>query len=161
MQLIVRSFEERDEDAVVALSIRAWSPVFASVEGVLGESGVYALLHDDWRVDQQRAVRDACGAQGMRVWVAEQDSVVAGFVAARLDHSARMGEVYMIAVDPAFQREGIGAALTAVALEWFKDNGMAVAMVETGGDPGHAPARRTYEQAGFTCLPIARYFKKL
>jgi hypothetical protein len=34
-------------------------------------------------------------------------------------------------------------------------------MVETGGDPGHAPARRTYEKAGYTLMPIARYFKAL
>jgi hypothetical protein len=43
----------------------------------------------------------------------------------------------------------------------MRDNGMTVAMVETGGDPGHGPARRTYEQAGFVRLPIARYFRKL
>jgi hypothetical protein len=34
-------------------------------------------------------------------------------------------------------------------------------MVETGGDPGHAPARRTYESAGSRLFPIARYFNKL
>jgi hypothetical protein len=34
-------------------------------------------------------------------------------------------------------------------------------MVETGGDPGHAAARRTYEKAGCVLLPIARYFKNL
>jgi hypothetical protein len=38
---------------------------------------------------------------------------------------------------------------------------MKVAMVETGGDPGHAAARRTYEKAGYVHLPIARYFKNL
>jgi hypothetical protein len=38
---------------------------------------------------------------------------------------------------------------------------MAGAMVETGGDPGHAAARRTYEKVGYVHLPIARYFKKL
>jgi RimJ/RimL family protein N-acetyltransferase len=38
---------------------------------------------------------------------------------------------------------------------------MTVAMVKTGGDPGHAPARRVYEKAGYTFLPIARYFKNL
>ncbi len=37
---------------------------------------------------------------------------------------------------------------------------MKVAMVETGGDPGHAAARRTYEKAVYVHLPtIARYFK--
>lgn len=38
---------------------------------------------------------------------------------------------------------------------------MSVAMVETGGDPGHGPARRTYERAGFTAMPVARYFMAL
>jgi hypothetical protein len=38
---------------------------------------------------------------------------------------------------------------------------MTVAMVETGGDPGHAPARHTYEKQGFRLFPVARYFKKL
>jgi GNAT superfamily N-acetyltransferase len=161
MQAIVRPFEERDQDAVVALSLRAWAPVFASLEGLLGESGVYSLMHPDWRVDQRQAVRDACESEGMRVWIAESGSAVIGFVAARLDHQARMGEIYMIAVDPAHQRTGVGSLLTSHALQWFRDSGMTVAMVETGGDPGHAPARRTYERTGFTLLPIARYFKNL
>jgi GNAT superfamily N-acetyltransferase len=56
---------------------------------------------------------------------------------------------------------GIGTALLTVALTWMRDAGMAVAMVETGGDPGHAPARRTYERLGFGVVPIARYYKKL
>jgi hypothetical protein len=34
-------------------------------------------------------------------------------------------------------------------------------MVETGGDPGHAPARRTYEKAEFSLVPVARLFKAL
>jgi hypothetical protein len=38
---------------------------------------------------------------------------------------------------------------------------MDIAVVETGGDPGHAPARAAYEVAGFTLLPIARYFRLL
>lgn len=38
---------------------------------------------------------------------------------------------------------------------------MSVAMVETGGDPGHERARHTYEKAGFELFPVARYFKKL
>jgi RimJ/RimL family protein N-acetyltransferase len=34
-------------------------------------------------------------------------------------------------------------------------------MVETGADPGHAPARAAYEKAGFELMPLARFFKKL
>ncbi len=71
------------------------------------------------------------------------------------------GHTNIIAVDPDFQGQGIGSALIEFALEWMKDAGMSVAMVETGGDSGHAPARHTYEKMGFGLFPVARYFKKL
>lgn len=38
---------------------------------------------------------------------------------------------------------------------------MRVAMIETGGDPGHAPARRLYEHSGYTPLAAVRFFKPL
>lgn len=75
--------------------------------------------------------------------------------------AATLGEIHMVAVDPRHQRHGLGAALTAFALDRLEAAGMTVAMVETGGEPGHAPARATYERAGFTLLPVARYFKAL
>jgi GNAT superfamily N-acetyltransferase len=96
------------------------------------------------------------------VWVAEVGASVVGFVAVELHHPERgMGETSMLAVDPDRQGGGIGTALTEFALDRLKDAGMTVAMVETGGDPGHAAARRTYEKAGYVLLPIARYFKNL
>jgi hypothetical protein len=39
--------------------------------------------------------------------------------------------------------------------DWRSDQ----ATVGTGGDPGHAPARRTYEAAGFTPWPHVTYVK--
>jgi len=36
-----------------------------------------------------------------------------------------------------------------------------IAVVETGGDPGHAPARAMYEASGYTPLPVVRYLKLL
>jgi len=87
--------------------------------------------------------------------------VVAGFVDTKLHPDSSMGEIHMVAVDPDYQRGGIGTKLTDFAVERLRAAGMLVAMVETGGDPGHQPARRTYERAGFRVLPIARYFKKL
>jgi len=95
------------------------------------------------------------------VWVAEVDESIAGFVALDLHPESGMGEIHMLAVGPDHQGEGIGTALTEFALDRLKQDGMTVAMVETGGDPGHAAARRTYEKAGYVQLPIARYFKKL
>ena len=84
-----------------------------------------------------------------------------GFVAVRLHQADRMGEISVLAVDPDAQGRRVGGALTAFALDRMQAAGMAVAMVETGGDPGHAPARHTYEKQGFQLFPVARYFQKL
>jgi GNAT superfamily N-acetyltransferase len=157
----IRPFEDLDAEPVVDLSLRAWTPVFASLEQVLG-SEVFGRMHPDWREDQRRAVEEVCAAKEGRVWVAEIDGAVAGFVAIELHHPERgMGETSMLAVDPDHQGAGIGTALTEFALDRLADAGMKVAMVETGGDPGHAAARRTYEMAGYVLLPVARYFKNL
>ena len=100
-------------------------------------------------------------AQKSQVWVAEVGGSTVDFVTVELHRESNVGQIYMVAVDPDFQGGGVGTALTEFALTRIKDAGMEVAMVETGGDPGHAAARRTYEKAGYTHLPIARYFKKL
>jgi GNAT superfamily N-acetyltransferase len=161
MQPLIRSFEDRDAEAVVDLPLRAWAPVFASVEWVLG-SAIFRRLHPDWREDQRRVVEEVCAGEHGRVWVAAVDGAAVGFVAVDVFDSKRsMGEISMLAVDPDHQGDGIGTTLTGFALDRLKDAGMTVAMVETGGDPGHAAARRTYEKAGYVLLPIARYFKNL
>jgi ribosomal protein S18 acetylase RimI-like enzyme len=159
-EMRIEPYSPRHLDAVVRLSLRSWAPVFESIQNAM-DLDVYRELYPDWRVNQQKVVEGACAAENIRVWVAIEAAVPVGFVAVKLQPETRMGEIYMIAVDPDFQRRGIGTALMQFALAWMKEAGMSVAMVETGGDPGHAPARRTYEKLGFGLLPIARYFKKL
>ncbi|MBD2102505.1 GNAT family N-acetyltransferase [Leptolyngbya sp. FACHB-261] len=148
-------------DAVIRLSLRAWGPVFDSIQNAMDADVYQAFYPDNWRVSQQKAVEDVCAGEDTNVWVAIDAGSTVGFVAVKLDSESSMGEIYMVAVDPDFQGQGIGSALIEFTLDWMKDAGMSVAMVETGGDPGHAPARRTYEKLGFGLLPIARYFKKL
>jgi GNAT superfamily N-acetyltransferase len=156
----IEPYNIHHSDAVIRLSLRAWEPVFQSIQGVM-DLDVYQTFYPDWRVSQQKAIEEVCTAEDTTVWVAiEADSVV-GFAAAKLHAEDQMGELYMIAVDPDFQGRGIGSALIKFAIAWMQDAGMSIAMVETGGDPGHAPARYTYEKMGFQLLPIARYFKKL
>lgn len=155
----IERFDYQQLDAVIRLSLRAWAPVFDSIQKMM-DVEVYRVLHPDWRVTQKKAVEDVCMASDAQTWVAIEGDVVVGFVSVKL-HSAVLGEIYMIAVDPDFQRRGIGTGLAERALDWMKAAGMSAAMVETGGDPGHAPARHAYASMGFRELPIARYFKKL
>lgn len=155
----IRSYQAEDLDAIVRLSLRAWAPVFVSIEQAL-DAEVYHAMHPDWRVDQEEAVRSVCSDEEMHVWVADAEGTVAGFVAAR-HRPDEIGEIYMLAVDPDYQQRGFATALNQFSLAWMRQSGISVAMVETGGDPGHAPARSTYEKSGFRLMPVARYFMKL
>jgi mycothiol synthase len=157
----IEPFTSYQLDAVIRLSLRAWSPVFDSIQKVMNVDVYQAFYPDHWHVSQQKAVEEVCAAEDTNVWVATEESSIVGFLAVKLHSEDSMGEIYMVAVDPDFQGRGIGSALTEFALNWMKDAGMSIAMVETGGDPGHAPARHTYEKAGFELFTVARYFKKL
>ena len=86
-----------------------------------------------------------------------------GFVAVGLidEDATRAGEIHMIAVDPAYQRTGVGASLMQQAITQIKARGVDIAVVATGGDPGHASARALYEKFGFTPLPLVRYYRTL
>src|SRR5580765_8481056 len=155
----LREFREEDLDAVVAFSLRAWEPIFDSVRDVLGDE-IFFRLHPDWRADQAEAVRSSCLSEERDVFVAVADGRPVGFVAVALNafHEG-MGVIDIIGVDPEYQRRGIGSGLTEAAIDHMRHEGMDIAVVETGGDPGHAPARAAYEEAGFTLLPISRYFR--
>jgi hypothetical protein len=43
----------------------------------------------------------------------------------------------------------------------MRDAECALVQVATGGDEGHAAARALYEAAGFTGLPLVRYYREL
>lgn len=156
----IRALEADDLPDVVALSLRAWQPVFASLRRQLGDP-IFLRLHPDWEAEQADAIRSTCTSPDRDVFVAVHDRPV-GFVAVALDaYHPRMGAVDMIAVDPKYQRRGIAREMMTFVTGHMRRSGMDIAVVETGGDPGHAPARRSYETAGYTLLPIARYFQLL
>ncbi len=158
----IRPLTAKDIDAVVALSLRAWEPAHESLQRVLGGE-IFIRLHGDWRVSQEEAVRTVCTNAERDVFVAVVDEQPVGFVGIELNafDQEGLGGIEFIAVDPAFQRQGIGQRLIEFAFDHLRDRGMDIAVVETGGDPGHAPARALYEEVGFTLLPIARYFRSL
>jgi len=94
-----------DLDRVVEFSLRAWRPVFDSFRAVLSDA-VYTRVYPDWLHTQAAAVMSVCLDQDMDVFVAEDAGKVVGYVAVTFDQDPPRGEIYMIAVDPDFQRRG-------------------------------------------------------
>ncbi|HBY08442.1 MAG TPA: GNAT family N-acetyltransferase [Chloroflexi bacterium] len=160
MNYQIRTFATQDLDEIVELSLLAWEPIFVSFRSILGPQ-IYPILYPNWRKSQQEGVESLCQDEKMNVWVAEAAEKVVGFVAYELNQENKTGEVMLLAVHPDYQNDGIGTALNLQALKAMKAAGMKLAVVGTGGEDSHAPARRSYEKAGYTPLPLVRYYKDL
>jgi ribosomal protein S18 acetylase RimI-like enzyme len=157
----IRDFREGDLDTVVAFSVRAWARPHASMRNALGDD-IYLRLYPDWQLNQAETVRSSCMNEKRDVFVAIDDGRPVGFVAIALNAFWEgMGAIELIGVDPDYQRRGISSRLIEHASEHMQRCAMDIAVVETSGDPGHAPARAAYEATGFTLLPIGRYFRML
>lgn len=114
-----------------------------------------------WQTRQYADMSRVLDDEPESVDLAFAGAVLAGWVCTHLHPEDHMGEVYVLAVDPEFQRRGIGAELISHSFSRARAAGMRMMMVETGDDPGHAPSRAAYETSGFQRWPVARYFKDL
>jgi mycothiol synthase len=129
----------QDEEAVVRVNARAfdWHP----------EQG--ALTADDVRADEARPWFDADG-----FFLAEKNGEVIGFhwtkvhepTPGRFD-GERVGEVYVVGVDPAAQGGGLGRALTLAGLRYLASRGLRQIILYVDGD--NAPALAVYTKLGF------------
>ena len=160
MNLLIRPYEDKDLDQIVELTVPAFEPIFASFANVLGPQ-IYPIVYPDWKQLQIDLARKCCQDRAKSVIVADVDGEIAGYLVYVLHDESKEGEIYLLAVDPKFQNGGIGTELNKHALALFKEAGMKLAVVGTGGDDGHAPARRSYEKAGFIGLPLVRYYQAL
>lgn len=165
MDYTIRPFASDDLAALEDVAEAAWAPVFASFRAILGPA-IFPLLYPDWRQRQREVTAKVCADANMTVYVAEVGGAPVGFIAYEVTRTEASGaeacgEVNLLAVHPDCQNHGIGTALNTSVLEEMRARGLRLAVVGTGGDPGHAPARRSYEKAGYTGLPLVRYYKAL
>lgn len=161
MPITIDSYSPTDRDAVVDLSMRAWAPVFAKMEPAVPAYVYRAFYPNGWQVRQAADVAAILEQEGVSVLVARDGDAIAGWIGFRLHPADSMGEIYILAVDPTAQRSGVASALMDAGTAKMRAAGMAIVMVETGDDPGHAPSRATYESVGFERWPVARYFRQL
>jgi GNAT superfamily N-acetyltransferase len=149
------------EPELLALSMRAWAPVFEKLEPAVPSYVYRAFYPQGWCARQAADIGAFLEAEGQHAWIALEEGMVLGWVGARLHPQDRMGEIYILAVDPDQQRRGVASALIGHAMAVMRQAGLEIVMVETGDDPGHAASRATYEHEGFQRWPVARYFREL
>jgi mycothiol synthase len=74
------------------------------------------------------------------------------------NQQSRLGEVYVVGVDPAEQGSGLGRALTVAGLRHLQDLGLPEVMLYV--DEDNAPAIRMYEGLGFTRAMVDAMYRR-
>jgi len=129
-----RAFTQDDIDDYVRVNNRAfdWHP---EQSGITAES-VRTDLQSDW-----------FDADGFRLH--HIDGELAAFCWTKVHRSPEaLGEIYVIAVDPAFHGKGLGTQLTLAGLDHLHEQGLTTGMLYVESD--NAAAVATYDKIGFT-----------
>jgi GNAT superfamily N-acetyltransferase len=148
----IRPSTDADVAECAQFGLEAFRPVYASWQQLYG-ADLFHRLEPDWEHAQASYIRSAIARADAETWVFETGGRATGFLVLTMDDQ-KLGEIELLAVDPEMQGHGVGTALNQHALERFRDAAMAYVIVATASDPGHAPARRSYEKAGFRPMPI-------
>ena len=156
----IRQFHEADFETILEITLRAFTPIHESFQGLLGDD-IFNLIYPDWRAGYREYLSSLSTDEKENFLVADEDGTVVGYVLFSTNMEKKSGELGLNCVDPDYQNKGIGHKLYDEVLSRMKENGIALVEVATGGDASHAPARRAYEKVGFTALPLVRYYKAL
>jgi len=160
--MLVRPFTPPDLAQLVDLTIDTFGPFHEqSFRPLVGEV-VFANQDADWRADYRGQVPGLHDpGEHKYVAVAEVDGAIAGYVAWTVDTERRNGEITHVAVAAEYRRHHAGTALCEHAFDRMRALGAEVAVISTGGDDFHAPARALYESLRCTMLPTAVYYRQL
>lgn len=142
---VIRPATDDDADAIVALCTRAARAAYAELVTPDYLDRVIAHFYGVERV--RREIPPAAGWFGFMV--AQHASAVVG--AAGTGRSAQHPEaceLFALYVDPGAQRQGVGRALVAQALDAAR--AATSAHLDVAVIPGNSPALRFYDDCGFT-----------
>lgn len=140
----IRLYQTSDLDELKRITIEGFEGIAIdqNVERELGAVGQH-----DWRWRKARHVDEDIEANPNGVFVAEADGKLLGYISTRLDPEAGKGRIPNLAVDKAARGGGIGRRLIEHALEYFRREGMAFAMIETMEN--NPVGRHLYPSCGF------------
>lgn len=160
-EAVIRAARADDAGNAADIGVRARDSMWKVRRGLLGEE-IYGLAYGDVVEAKRRSLTKLVGDNLDRTLIAEADGRTVGFLCWSIWPGGQVGEIVEVTVDPDCHGRGIGTALCRKALDLFREKGCPTATVKTGGDDGHAVARKLYEKLGFgPSLPWVQYFQVL
>jgi len=142
--MTIRLFQSSDLVELRRMTVEGFDGIAIdqNVEKVLGIVG-----GRDWRWRKARHVDEDIGANAAGVFVAEADGKVLGYISTSIDREAGKGRIPNLAVDKTARGQGIGRQLIEHALGYFRQEGLAFAMIETMAN--NPVGQHLYPSCGF------------
>ena len=145
---MIRQCQAEDLPRLFEIAKTAWEKIFDYLEDSFGKE-LYNTVSPDCRNSKTPALKKHFAAHPEWLYVAERNNKIVGFICFNINKTNRTGSIGDNAVDPTCGEKGVGQEMYKAVLDTFRREGCLAAMVTTGSDPAHAPARRAYERAGF------------
>jgi ribosomal protein S18 acetylase RimI-like enzyme len=162
---ILRQAQGEDMPRIDDITITCYSAIWESYVNMLGEECYQAVRRDPhltWEERKIGQVHHLFKDHPDWVWVLEQDGDIIGFVTFMLFPDQKYGHIDNNGVAAQHIGEGWGKFMYQHVLQYFRQQGLKFAHVDTGVDDAHIPARRTYESVGFDRkVPSVEYWQDL
>jgi mycothiol synthase len=127
-----RPDDQSDRDEVLRVNAAAFA--HHPEQGAMDAEDLAARMAEEWF--------DPAG-----LLVADTGAGLSGFHWTK-QHDARLGEVYVVAIDPAAQGQGLGRVLTLAGLHHLAGRGVSEVLLYVESD--NSPAVHVYSRLGFT-----------
>lgn len=125
---MVRKYRQEDLETIKEITVICFEGVSIdhNIEKAFGQ-----FAETDWKARKAAHMDDdvAANAEGIFVW--EEDGDVIGYITTRIFRDALIGQIPNISVLPGHRGKGIGKALMKAAFDYFEEQGMKVAKIET------------------------------
>lgn len=121
---MIRAAKEEDRAQIVELCLATFRGV--SIDENIEDK--FQLPANSWQEKKRAAILEDLKHLKW-VFVAEVEGEVVGFITTRLFTDT--GRIANLGVDPAYRGRGLGKALIAHALDFFKEKGFKLARIET------------------------------
>jgi ribosomal protein S18 acetylase RimI-like enzyme len=160
-ELTIGPVKPYEMDTVCGIAKVAWEPIHDHMVRSLG-GDLHEVLSPSWKDAKAGQIRKQFEDRPEWVLVVRDEADVVAFVTFAIDVEKSVGTIRNNAVGTDYQGRGIGTAMYQHVLGLFREACLKYASVTTGLDPGHAPARKAYEKAGFNLRrEDVTYYQKL
>ncbi|HCK11932.1 MAG: hypothetical protein CME21_01750 [Gemmatimonadetes bacterium] len=125
---MIRKYEPRDLEQIKDITVICFEGV--SIDHNI-EKNFGQFAETNWKARKAAHMDDDVAANSDGIFVYEDEGSVIGYITTRLFRDALIGQIPNISVLPGHQGKGIGKALMQAAFDYFEEQGMMVAKIET------------------------------